>query len=162
MLCYMENFMATARLSRASSNQIPSLFILAVLKSCPFFRVFFVPGLHAPWLLSCSFLYMYLTLSLATCFCISAYFLIFFSFQSFMLLWSESRSVLSDCLQTMDYRIHGILQARILEWVAVPFSRGFSQPRDQTHVSHIAGGFFTSWATRKAPLCSYLIVIYIS
>ena len=37
---------------------------------------------------------------------------------------------------------HGILQARILEWVAVPFSRGSSQPRDQTQVSHISGGFF--------------------
>ena len=46
--------------------------------------------------------------------------------------------------------VHGILQARILEWVAFPFSRGSSQPRDQTHVSHIAGGFFTSWATREA------------
>ena len=44
----------------------------------------------------------------------------------------------------MDYRVHGILQARILEWVAFPFSRGSSQPRDQTQVSHIAGGFFTS------------------
>ena len=40
--------------------------------------------------------------------------------------------------------IPGILQARILEWVAFPFSRGSSQPRDQTQVSHIAGGFFTS------------------
>ena len=37
----------------------------------------------------------------------------------------------------MDYRVHGILQARILQWVAVPFSRGSSQPRDQTHVSVI-------------------------
>ena len=40
--------------------------------------------------------------------------------------------------------VHGILQARILEWVAIPFSRGSSQPGDQTQVSHIAGGFFTS------------------
>jgi len=39
--------------------------------------------------------------------------------------------------------VHGILQTRILEWVAVPFSRGSSQPRDQTHASCIAGGFFT-------------------
>ena len=39
--------------------------------------------------------------------------------------------------------VHGILQARILEWVAVPFSRGSFHPRDQTQVSHIAGGFFT-------------------
>ena len=50
----------------------------------------------------------------------------------------------------MDYTVPGILQARILEWVASPFSRVSSQPRDQTQVSHIAGGFFTSWATRKA------------
>ena len=44
----------------------------------------------------------------------------------------------------VDYTSHGILQARILEWVAFPFSRGSSQPRDKTHVSCIAGGFFTS------------------
>ena len=50
----------------------------------------------------------------------------------------------------MDYTVHGILQARILEWVAFPFSRGSSQSRDQTQVSLIAGGFFTSWATREA------------
>ena len=50
----------------------------------------------------------------------------------------------------MDYTVHGILQARILEWVAIPFSRGSSQPRDQTQVSRIAGGFFTSWATKEA------------
>ena len=45
---------------------------------------------------------------------------------------------------------HGILQARILVWGAVPFSRGSSQLRDRTQVSHIAGGFFTSWATQEA------------
>ena len=50
----------------------------------------------------------------------------------------------------MDYTVHGILQARILEWVAFPFSRGSSQPRNRTQVSHSAGGFFTSWATREA------------
>ena len=44
----------------------------------------------------------------------------------------------------MGYAVRGILQARMLEWVAFPFSRGSSQPRDQTQVSHIAGGFFTS------------------
>ena len=49
----------------------------------------------------------------------------------------------------MDYTVHGILQARILEWVAFPFYRRSSQPRDQTQVSHIAGRFFTSWATRE-------------
>ena len=50
----------------------------------------------------------------------------------------------------MDYTVHGILQARILERVAFPFSRGSSQPRDQTQVSRIADGFFTSWGTREA------------
>ena len=49
----------------------------------------------------------------------------------------------------MDYIVHGILQARRLERVAVPFSRGSSQPRDRTQVSYIAGGFFTVWDTRK-------------
>ena len=44
----------------------------------------------------------------------------------------------------------GILQARILEWVAMPSSRRSSQPRDRTQVSCIAGRFFTSWATREA------------
>ena len=53
----------------------------------------------------------------------------------------------------MDYSlpgscIHGLLQARILEWVAMPFSRGSSWPRDWTHVSHISGRFFTIWATQ--------------
>ena len=46
--------------------------------------------------------------------------------------------------------IHGILQARILEWVAMPFSRGSSWPRDQTQVFCITGGFFTIWVIREA------------
>ena len=52
----------------------------------------------------------------------------------------------------MDCTVHGILQARILEWAAFLFSRGSSEPRDWTLVSWIAGGFFTSWATREARL----------
>ena len=50
----------------------------------------------------------------------------------------------------MDYTVYRILQDRILEWVAVSFSRGSSEPRDQTQVSHVAGGFFTSWSTMEA------------
>ena len=46
--------------------------------------------------------------------------------------------------------VHGILQARILEWVAIPFSRGSSPPRNWTQVSWIAVGFFTIWAARGA------------
>ena len=57
---------------------------------------------------------------------------------------SESHSVnslhpMSNSVWPMDYIVHGILQVRILEWVAFPFSRGSSQPRDQTQVSCIAG-----------------------
>ena len=52
----------------------------------------------------------------------------------------------------MDYTVHGIVQARILEWVAFPFSKGSSQPRDWTRVFHIAGRFFTGWATREAQI----------
>ena len=48
--------------------------------------------------------------------------------------------------------VHGVSQARILEWVAIPFSRGSSWPRDQTQVSCTAGRYFTGWATREAPL----------
>ena len=58
--------------------------------------------------------------------------------------------MVSDSLWPGDYTVHGILQARILEWVAFPFSRGSSQPRDRTQVSRITGRFFTSWATREA------------
>ena len=47
---------------------------------------------------------------------------------------------------------HEILQARILEWVAIPFFSGSSWPRDRTRVSCIAGRFFTAWATREAPI----------
>ena len=50
-----------------------------------------------------------------------------------------------------NYTVHRILQAKILEWVAVPFSSRSSQPRDWTQVSCIAGRFFTSWATREFP-----------
>ena len=62
---------------------------------------------------------------------------------------SEGHLVKSDSLQP-QYIVHGILQAKTLEWVAFPFSRGSSQPRDRTEVSFIAGGFLTSWATREA------------
>ena len=50
----------------------------------------------------------------------------------------------------MDYTVYGILQARILEWVAFPFPQGSSQPKDRTQVSCIASRFFTSWDTREA------------
>ena len=61
---------------------------------------------------------------------------------------NQSRSVVFDSLRP-NGTVHGILQARILEWAAVPFSRGSSQPRDGTQVSSIVGRFFTSWVTRE-------------
>ena len=48
-----------------------------------------------------------------------------------------------DC-SLLGSSVHGILQARVSEWVAVPFSRGSSRPKDQTQVSCIAGRFFTA------------------
>ena len=48
--------------------------------------------------------------------------------------------------------VRGILQAKILEWIAIPSSRGSSQSRNRTEVSRIAGRFFTIWATREALL----------
>ena len=54
-----------------------------------------------------------------------------------------------DC-SLLGSSVHGILQTRILEWVAIPFSRGSFQPRDWTQVSYIAGRFFTIWTIRKA------------
>ena len=49
----------------------------------------------------------------------------------------------------MDYTVHRIVEARILKWVAFPFSRGSSQPRDRTQVFHIVDRRFTIWATRE-------------
>ena len=60
------------------------------------------------------------------------------SLQSCLTLWDPL-----DC-SPPDSSVHGILQARILEWVAISFSRGSSRPRDRTWVSYIAGGFFTT------------------
>ena len=56
--------------------------------------------------------------------------------------------------------VHGVLQARILEWVAISFFRGSSRTRDQTRVSSIAGRFFTIWATREANLLDISLKIF--
>ena len=57
--------------------------------------------------------------------------------QSFVILCNPM-----DCSQS-SFFVHGILQARKLEWVGIPFFKGSSPPRDQSQVSHIAGKFFT-------------------
>ena len=51
--------------------------------------------------------------------------------------------------------VHGILQVRTLEWVAIPFSRGSSWPRDQIRISCFAHRFFANWATREAPSVTF-------
>ena len=53
--------------------------------------------------------------------------------------------------------VHGIFQARMLEWVAISFSRGSSRPRDRTWVSCTAGRFVTIWATRENPYITHLL-----
>ena len=65
-----------------------------------------------------------------------------------------SQSCLTLC-DPMAYTVREILLAKTLQWGAFPFSRGSSQPRDRTQVSHTAGGFFTSWATREAQVTVY-------
>ena len=81
-------------------------------------------------------------------------------YTQFLHLKCVSRSVVSNSLRPHGHgvphgappgsSVHGILQARILEWVAIPPSRGSSQPRDWTQVYRTAGRFFTVWASREA------------
>ena len=60
--------------------------------------------------------------------------------------------------------VHVIFQARVLEWVAISFSRGSSWPRNRTQVSHIAGRCFTIWATRDVCLLgfSFVVVVFLT
>ena len=72
--------------------------------------------------------------------------------------YTMSSEVAQSCLTLCDpiecslsgSSIHGIFQARVLEWIAISFSRGSSWPRNWTQVSRFAGRRFTVWATRKA------------
>ena len=69
-------------------------------------------------------------------------------YQSSEMLITQSSLALCDPMDwTLKAPVHGILQARMLEWVVIPFSRGCTWPRDSTQVSCIAGRFFTIWAT---------------
>ena len=85
-----------------------------------------------------------------------------FSFCGFNGAFYMSKWQLLSCptlCDPMNYTVHGILQVRILEWVAFSFSRGSSQPRYQTQVSCIAYRFFTSWATREAHILNDYILL---
>ena len=79
----------------------------------------------------------------------------FISYRVHEVKWSEVAQSCPTLFDPVDCSppgcsVHGILQARKLEWVAISFSRGSSQPRDRTQVSHIAGRCFNLWATREA------------
>ena len=73
----------------------------------------------------------------------------------FIWWWFSPTLATPDC-NLPGSSVNGILQARILEWVAIPFSRGSSRPRDWTQVSWIAGRFFTIWAMRETPQIIYI------
>ena len=138
----------------------------SVSMSLTFFRF------HIKWNLKSLFFFVWL-ISLSRmpfnyvenrfCIKLSVFFFFFFFWGGIALLlhWSESKSkseshsVLSDSLWAHGLcppgsSVHGILQARILEWVAIPFPRESSQSRDQTQFSCISDWFFTIWATREA------------
>ena len=80
------------------------------------------------------------------------------------LLLFFSCSVMSNFVTPMDCStpgpsVHGILQAKILEWVAISFSRGSPRPRDQIHVSYIGRRILYHWTTREAPYISMLLLL---
>ena len=86
--------------------------------------------------------------SVCVCVCVCVCMNVYVYISIYEVKWkSFSRIWLGD---PVDYTIHGILQVRILERVAIPFSRGSSQPRNRNRVFCIAGWFFTSWATRES------------
>ena len=82
------------------------------------------------------------------------------NFTSFFPLWKIKllnlflvgfQSLVKEILDgTIRFSVHEIFQARVLEWVAISFSRGSSWPTDRTQISCIAGRHFTLWATREA------------
>ena len=76
------------------------------------------------------------------------------------IMWSESPQLCPTLCDPMDFTVHEIFQARILEWVAYLFSRRSSWPRNLTGVSCIAGGFFTNWAIKEVMIRVHNLVVY--
>ena len=91
---------------------------------------------------------------------------LFFYYNEPTLKWSEVAQSCATLCNPMDCSLPGssiqaILQARVLEWVAISFSREASQPGDWTWVSHISGRCFTLWATREAKIIICFSIFYI-
>ena len=130
--------MVTNDLHTVKSKEYFLLFIVFAISETFFLNFIFISGTHSPGFLPSPLVYTYWS-SL---------------FVGLLICPVLKHSVVPDCdaieCSPPGSSVHGILQARILEWVAMPSSRGSSQPKDQTQVSSIAGGFFTIWATREA------------
>ena len=117
------------------------------------FHFMFVICLH---IYTCVYIHIYIDMSLhiyvcvcvCVCMCVCVYVLVA---QSYPTLWDSMN------YSPPDSSVHGISQARILEWVAISFFRGAFQSRDKTQVSCFAGRFLTVWATREALLCIYTL-----
>ena len=104
------------------------------------------------WLMAYSFISH---CTLKKCSAYSRFSIAFWTGQREIVKWSEVAQSCPTLCDSVDYSspgssVHGILQARILEWVAISFSRGSSRPRDRTQVSRIAGRRCNLWATREA------------
>ena len=79
-------------------------------------------------------------------------------------LVTQSCLILCDSMDCSSpgFSVHGIFQARILEWAAIFFSRGSSQSRDQTWASFIPDRYFTIWATREVPPFAKALFIFLA
>ena len=95
--------------------------------------------------------FVFICLWVCFCFINKFIYIIFWRFYIFVCVFvTQSCPTLCDPMDSPGFSAHGILQARILAWVAIPFSRGAAQPRKLTQVSHMAGDFFIIWTTREA------------
>ena len=104
---------------------------------------------------------------MCVCLCVSVSVTVQEVLTSYLWYVCVSVSVTQSCLTLCDRMdcsppgssVHGILQARMLECVAMPFSRGSTWPRDWTQASFIAGRWFTSWAIREAPSIIHIVLV---
>ena len=127
--------------------------------------IFCLTTYNLPWFMDLTFQVpmQYFSLQLRTllpspvisttgCFCfgsVSSFFLELFLHWSPVAYWAPREFIFQCPIFFPFHTLHGVLKARILEWVAIYFSRGSSQPRDQTWVSRIVGRCFTLWESRQ-------------